>query len=234
MKIAILHSVIAFLFIFTAFGCNNPKSTDTFIPGVAQTETATTDISKPEAKPVAQSNNTATDKIKFKTAGGSDLFSLKQQADGAKLVDGQNQELAKIKTDKPGKIKVKAASEKVLGYVVTEKGYWKLQNPEQTQDLYVLRRQENGDYKLEDTAKKEVYRIRAKNDGFEIVTPDQQLVYQVKVKEGKTSLRKASEQTIFYTKSGLTPIAFACFGFDVLTREQQAALAYAVNSTGGQ
>ncbi|MBW4641905.1 MAG: hypothetical protein KME23_02595 [Goleter apudmare HA4340-LM2] len=234
MKIAILQSLITVLFIVASFGCSNPKSTDTFIPGVSQTVPPTTDVSKPEATPVAQSNVTATDKIKFKTAGGSDLFSLKQQADGTKLVDGQNQELARIKTDKPGKIKIKNVSEKVLGYVVTAKGSWKLKNPEQNQDLYILRRQNDGDYKLEDAAKKEVYRIRASNDGLKIETPDKQLVYQVKVKGDKTSLRKASAQTIFYTKSGLTPIAFACFGFDVLTREQQAALAYAVNSTGGQ
>jgi len=32
----------------------------------------------------------------------------------------------------------------------------------------------------------------------------------------------------------LTPIAIACFGFDVLTREQKAALAYAVNDSGVQ
>jgi hypothetical protein len=236
MQIVILRGLITFLFIFATFGCSNSAKSPTDISpaNVSQTVPPSTAVSKPEVSPVAQKNNTATDKIKFKTAGGSDLFSLKQKADGAKLVDGQNQELARIKADKPGKIKIKNAADQVLGYVVTKKGDWKLKNPEQTQDLYILRRQDDGDYKLEDAAKKEVYRIKAKNKGLEIITPDKQLVYQVKVKGDKISLRKASDQTIFYSKSGLSPIAFACFGFDVLTREQQAALAYAVNSTGGQ
>jgi hypothetical protein len=121
-----------------------------------------------------------------------------------------------------------------LGYIVTEKGYWKVENPEQNKELYILRRQDDGNYKLEDAAKKEIYLINASQNGLEIRTPDKKLVYGVKIKEGKTSLRDASGKTVFSTKSSLSPIAFACFGFDVLTREQQAALAYAVNLTGGK
>ncbi|AFY30985.1 hypothetical protein [Calothrix sp. PCC 7507] len=224
MKIAILQSLLLFFLIASNFGCNsNAKSvTDSPAPKVSQTAPANNDVA---AK---------TEKIKFKTDGGSDLFALKQQADGAKLVDGKNQELAKIKTDKPSQIKIKNSSDKVLGYVVTEKDSWKLKNPEQKQDLYILKKQPDGNYQLQNTAKKEIYLIKAQDDGFEIQSPDKKLVYQVKVKEGKTSLRDAANKTIFSTKSGLSPIAFACFGFDVMTREQQAALAYAVNLTGGK
>ncbi|MBW4560736.1 MAG: hypothetical protein KME32_06165 [Mojavia pulchra JT2-VF2] len=188
----------------------------------------------PQTAPITTNVAATSAKIQFKTEGGSELFALKQEADGAKLVDGNNQELARIKADKSGKIKIKNASEKVLGYVVNQQGHWKLKNPEQTQDLYILRRQNDSDYKLEDASKKEIYRIKVGKNGVDIITPDNSLVYQVKVKNGKTSLRKASDKTIFYTKSGLSNIAFACFGFDVLTREQQAALAYAVNLTEGK
>ncbi|WP_341529022.1 hypothetical protein WKK05_06810 [Nostoc sp. UHCC 0302] len=174
-----------------------------------------------------------TDKIKFKTDGGSDLYALKPQADGTKLVDGNDKELARIKVDKPGRIKIKNASDKVLGYVVTAKGEWKLES-DKNKELYVLKRENDGNYKLQYFGNKEIYRIQTRNNGLEIGTPDNKLVYTVRVKEGKTSLINPNSKTTLYTKFEISPIAFSCLGFDILSREQRAALAYAVNSTGGQ
>lgn len=175
-----------------------------------------------------------TEKIKFKTEFGADLFSLKQQKNGAKLVDGNEQELAKMRENSPGKLKIKNPAEKVLGYVIREKSQWKLENPEQSQALYTLKRQNDEHYTLEDAANKAIYQIQTRNNRWEINTPDKKLVYQVRIRDGKTSLRDSSATTVFSTRSEISPIAFACFGLDVLTREQQAALAYAVNLTGGQ
>ena len=124
--------------------------------------------------------------------------------------------------------------DKILGYIIYEKSSWRLSNPEQNQESYILKLQSDGDYKLEDSAKKQIYQIKAQAQGFEIQTPDKKLVYLVRVKENKISLRNADNNTIFSTKSELSPIAFTCFGFDVLTREQQAGLAYVVNLTGGK
>lgn len=213
--------VLSVILIASLFGCSSNAKTSSNVSTASSPQTTSNVV-------------TQTEKIKFKTEGGTDLFSLKQQADGAKLVDGNEKEFAIIKIDESGKVKIKNASEKVLGYVVAEKGYWKIENPEQNKELYILRRANNTEYQLEDAAKKQVYQIKARNNGFEIETPDKKLVYKIKVKEGKTSLRDASDKTVFSTKSVVSPIAFACFGLDVLTREQQAGLAYAVNSTKGQ
>ncbi|OUL33384.1 hypothetical protein BV372_17005 [Nostoc sp. T09] len=223
MKIVIFRSLLALFLITTIVSCGSSKS-----------GRDGANNSSPQTKPVATNVAANQNKIQFKTEGGAELFAMKMEADGAKLVDGNNQELARIKADKSGKIKIKNAAEKVLGYIVSEKGGWKLKDANQSQDLYILRRQNDREYKLEDAAKKDIYRIQASNDGFDIQTPEKNLVYQVKVKNGKTFLRKASAKTIFSTKSQLSPIAFTCFGFDVLTREQQAGLAYAVNLTGGK
>lgn len=225
-KTAILQTLLSVFFIASTFGCNSGDKPviKASKPNVVQTAAA------PANNEVAAN----TDKIKFKTEGGADLFALKQEVDGAKLVDGKNQELAKIKTDKPGQIKIENSSDKVLGYVVTGKDSWNLKKSDQKQDLYILKKQSNGNYKLQDAAKKEIYLIKTQDNGFEIETLDKKLVYQVKVKEGKTSLRDGANKTILSTKSELSSIAFACFGFDVITREQQAGLAYAVNSTGGK
>ncbi|MBU7582258.1 MAG: hypothetical protein KAF91_05010 [Nostoc sp. TH1S01] len=189
------------------------------------------------SSPVAENINNAanrTDKIKIKTETGTDLFEIKPQADGAKLVDGKEQEIARIKSEKSGKVKFKNPGDKTLGYVVTEKGSWKIENPGQNQVLYSLKKQNNSDYSLEDAGNKIVYHIKSSDQGLKILNPNNQLFYQIKIKEGKTALKNPSGKTVFYTKSSISPIAFACFGFDVLNREQQAALAYAVNLTGGQ
>lgn len=180
-------------------------------------------------QPIAVNKET----IKFKHDGGAEVFSLKTQINGAKLVDGNDKELVQLSVDEKQKVKIKSVDDQVLGYVVAKDGRWKIKNAAQTQELYILRRQNDGDYKLEDSTDKEIYRIKVRDYGFEIESPTKQSLYKVKVKDGKISLRDKSDQIVLYTKSQLTPIAIACFGFDILTQEQQAALAYAVNLTGG-
>ena len=196
---------------------NSPAATDSATNTAADTE------------PVA-----AGEKVKFKLDGGDEAFSLKFKADGAKVENADGSELARLKTDETKKVKIKDANEKTLGYVVTKAGYWKLENAEQTEELYVLRRQDDGDYKLETGANQLVYRIKARDYGFEIEAPEKKSLYKVKLKGEKLSLRNSSEKTVLYTKSKFLPVAIACFGFDPLSREQQAALAYAVNASGGQ
>lgn len=171
--------------------------------------------------------------LKFKNDGGTEAFSFKIETNGAKLIDANDKELARLTVDEKQKVKIKNVDDQVLGYVVAKDGRWKIENADQTQELYILRRQNDGDYKLEDGADKEIYRIKMREYGFEIESPTKESLYKVKVKDGKISLRDKSDKTVLYTKSQLTPIAIACFGFDVLTQEQQAALAYAVNLTGG-
>lgn len=199
-------------------------------------ETSTAPVS--EATPVVQQTGsssvaTSTETIKFKQEGGAEVFALKPKSDGVKLVNGNDQEVARFNLDQD-KLKIKNSADKTLGYVITKNGSWKVENPEQTKELYILRRQNDGDYKLEDGSNKEIYRIKKRDYGFEIETPTKQSLYKVKVKDSKISLRDTSDKTVLYTKSGLVPVAVTCFGFDVLSQEQKAALAYAVNLSGGQ
>ncbi|HEY9747362.1 MAG TPA: hypothetical protein V6C63_01570 [Allocoleopsis sp.] len=193
--------------------------------------------SSPQATTVATASQPATsasESIKFKQENGTEAFVLKPMPDGAKLVNAANQELARFNVDGQQKIKIKNAADQVLGYVVPQGNYWKLENADQSQELYVMRRQADGDYKLETGKNQPVYRIKARDYGFEIETPQKQSLYKVKVKEGKISLRNANDQTVLSTKSDLAPIAIAPFGFDQLSQEQRAALAYALNRAGGQ
>lgn len=197
-------------------------------------EASTTSQSKTTA--VSQKNKATTlkEEVKFKIDNGSEAFSLKPKENGAKFIDGNGKELARLSVDENQKVKIKDAADKVLGYVVTKGGYWKIENANQSKELYILRHQSDGDYKLEDGANKQIYRIKARDYGFEIEAPQKKSLYKVKVKEGKISLRNDLDKTLFSTKSQFIPIAVACFGFDGMSRAQQAALAYAVNLSGGR
>ncbi|MFK8184183.1 MAG: hypothetical protein AB8B99_12480 [Phormidesmis sp.] len=205
------------------FGCSSAAEKD------ISTSSGTASGTSSETSEVSQS---AVEKIKFKQADGAEKYSLKFKSDGAKFVDANDNELARLKVDDSQKVKIKAPDETVLGYVVTQDGYWKLENAEQSEELYVLRLQDDGDLKLEDGADQPIYRIKKRDYGYEIESPEKESLYKVKVKKGKTSLRDASEETVISTKSPMIPAAMTPFGFDVLTPPQQAALAYAVNSSG--
>lgn len=191
--------------------------------------------SAPDAAPSPTASNpeSSVENLKFKRDDGSEAFSLKFKSDGAKLVDSSDQEIARLNLDENQKVKIKTPDETVLGYVISQDGYWKVENAEQTQELFILRRQDDGDYKLEDGNDQELYRIKARDYGFEIETPDKQSLYKIKVKGEKTSLRNASDETVISTKSPMATIAMACFGLDGLSQEQQVALAFAVNLAGG-
>ena len=170
--------------------------------------------------------------IEFKNEAGTKAFSLKILVDGAKIINGNNKEIARLSVDKKQKVKIKNSSDVTLGYIVYRENKWKIEDGKQ-QQLYVLQKQVDGDYKLENGQNKEIYRIKARNYGYEIEMPNKQSLYKVKVKDGKTSLRNKADKTVLYTKSNIVTIAFACFGFDVLTPEQKAALTYSLNRASG-
>ena len=97
------------------------------------------------------------------------------------------------------------------------------------QGKYTLRQYQKGIYQLQDSDRQNIYFIKEKEYGCDIETASKQLLYQVQVNQDKKDLRDAANKLVFSTQSPLSVVAFACFGFDVLTRKQQAALAYAVN-----
>lgn len=204
---------------------STPPSPQTQLSPAAQTQVVT-----------AASNS---EKIQFKLAAGQDIFALKPQANGAKLVDGNNQEIARLTVDPQQKVKIKNPADQAIGYVTQGNNAWKIKDASQKQDLYILRRQADGDYKLESGNDRQVYRIKQRDYGLEIETPAKQSLYKIRSKDGKLSLRNAAGETVLYTKAKVAPIVLACFGLDELSSPQKAALAYAVSLTtsetsGGQ
>lgn len=153
------------------------------------------------------------DKIKFKNEAGKTAFSLKLKDDGGKLVDGQEKELARY-TRSENKIKIKDEADKVLGYVVMTADKIRLEMADQKTVLFTLRHQADGDWKLEDPGDIRVYTVKKRDYGVEIEDAAKSSLYKVKTKGGKSSLRNASDKTVFHTDEEISAAAMACLGFD--------------------
>ncbi|MBD1909856.1 MULTISPECIES: hypothetical protein [unclassified Leptolyngbya] len=215
----LLYSLLG-LMLTLFLGCSSGQNVS---PQPAPTTEVSSEAVAPQASKV---------KVKFKREDGTEAFSLEFRSDGAKLEGANGDELARFTVDDNQKVKVKNATDTALAYIVSDSDKWKVENADQTKELYILRRQSDGDYKFETGSDQDIYRVKQRDYGFEIETPDKVSVYKVKLKEGKLSLRDASDQTVLYTKDPLTPIALAPFGFKELTPEQQAGLAYALHRAG--
>ena len=179
---------------------------------------------------IAQNNLTT--KIKFKNSDGTEVFSLKPKYNGIKIENADDLEIARLTVDNNGKIKIKNPSDMTLGYVVSQNNSWKLKNANQTKTLFILRRQTDGHYNLDSGKDKAIYRIKRRNYGFEIETPQKLSLYKVKTKNNKLVLRDNNENIVIETSSNFSLIAMTCLGFDVLPQAQQIALAYALILAG--
>ena len=85
-------------------------------------------------------------KVKVKNGDGETAFSIKWKDDGAKMVDGQEQELARYNVS-PGKMKVKDPDDQVLAYLVglPSGGRVKVKDASQEKELFKLIRQDDGE-----------------------------------------------------------------------------------------
>ena len=58
--------------------------------------------------------------------------------------------------------------------------------------------------------------IKKRDYGFEVEDALDNSLFKVKLKNGKTSLRDASDQTVFSTKDQVVTLAVTCLGFDAI------------------
>lgn len=215
------------LALLAMLGCGTadvPMAADTpsEVPPIQQAfePTSATNAEKPVVeKPTGKKPTVAVAKIlsklKFKGADGEVSYSLKPEADGAKLVDANEREIARFTVDQ-NKLKIKDAADVVLGYVIFADNHFKIKNADQTQELFKLQAQSDGDWKLEDGRGKLIYKIKKRDYGFEIEDDKDNSHSKAKLKSGKTSLRNRAEETVLYTKDEINTLAFASMGFEAL------------------
>ncbi len=189
-------------------GCNKLSPAPQQDAGPKQTATHASTATTPRVP-----SRGFTEKIKFKSGAEATAFSLRPMDDGAKLIDSNEQEIARYNLS-GNKLKVKSPEDKVLGYVTTSDGSFKIKDSEQAVELWQFQVQDDGDWKLEDGNDKIVYKIKKREYGFEIEDDADNSLFKVKLKDGKTSLRDPSEKTIYYTKDTVSTLAVTCLGLE--------------------
>jgi hypothetical protein len=216
---ATLVGLLGLFSILAAVGCDGgePSPEPDVLPGAP----------KPEAVSPAPAA-TGWRRIKLKDGEGAAAYELKKKDDGAKLVDPADAEVLRFKLDGT-KLKVKGPDDKVFGYVVVRPGELTLKDADQTKELFEVQRGEDGDWKLKDGADRMLLRIKKREYGWEIETPDDARTGKVKSDGGKVSLRDADEKTQYYTKDAVKPLAMAMLGLTpVESFELRAGLMVAV------
>ncbi len=179
-----------------------------------------------EVRSGANNANTLPAKIKIKSGDGSTAFAIKRKDDGAKVVRGEEAEWLRLTRTKPDKLKVKDASDTVLGYITGSPDALKIKNAAQDTVWFKLSRQPDGDYKLKDGQDQSRLTIKKRDYGYEVENASGYC--KAKRKGDKLSLRNQAEETVYSTKDPMATIAMACLGFDAPEFEPWMAMALAV------
>ncbi|MFP2930588.1 hypothetical protein ACLESO_36400 [Pyxidicoccus sp. 3LG] len=169
-------------------------------------------------------------KLKFKDADDRERFSLKPKDDGAKLVDGEDRELARYKW-KGVSLKVSGPDDAVLGYVVgSAGGALTVRDAEQRQILFTFARTGPG-WRLNDVKGVLLYTVTPDAEGASIQDAAGAEVARVKVREGKVSVRDAGGRTLLATKSLVRADAAATLAFEKLDLPLRVALLFHLQSS---
>jgi hypothetical protein len=157
--------------------------------------------------------NLGRENIGFKTGSGERLFEIKFKDDGAKLVDPDEQEVARFKIDGQ-KVKIKLPDESVAAYIVVKDGEFQIRDESQKVELFELKSQSDGDWKLKDGDDKVLAVIKKRDYGYEIEDSAENSPFKSKLEGDKRSLRDAEDETVLYSKDDITPLSVACLGLE--------------------
>lgn len=166
-------------------------------------------------------------KLKFKAADAAGSFALKVREDGAKLVDAEEHELARIRVEDDGRVKFKDAADTALGSVHGASPQWHLKDAAGAV-VFQLVRQDDGDLKVQDGKGALLFRVKVRDYGAEIEMPDDRSLFKAKRKDGGLSIRDAADTTVLRSNDPGDAQAAALLVLPGLTLPQRAALWYVV------
>lgn len=165
-------------------------------------------------------------------------FDLKVAADKSNIAvhvestggsaEGKNMHVKLV--DKGGK-KFTIIGEKGPIGILKSAASWKIEDSSGNK-LFVLKREEENRWKLKDGQENEIYKIKGEPYGVKVEDKSGQVILRVYKQGSLSSLKDASDKTVMSTVSGISPLAFSCFGYDALPPEDRAALAIAVSAAG--
>ncbi len=176
----------------------------------------------PNAPTAAASSSSDGAKLKFDNGANQRAFALKDKDDGAKLVDADENELARLK-DKGDKTEVRTPDDVVVAIITGDADKLKIESPTR-EERFALKRYEDGDYKLKTAAGETLYVLKAKDYGFKIRDANGADVAKVKKSADKVKLKDAKGETLYETKADIPAIAVACLAFEGVALPTRVAL----------
>lgn len=203
------------------FGCSSgdaPVKTNTASNspsenGKSENPSSKSSSAKSQAKPNPRSESATRENIGFKDGNGEKLYELKFKDDGAKLVDANEQELARF-TVSGQKLKVKLPDDSVAAYIVAKPDGLEIRDQTQKIELFDVKRQADGDWKLKTSDEKTLAVIKKRDYGYEIEDGNEVSLFKAKLKSGKSSLRNAKDETVLYTKDEIPILCMAAMGLE--------------------
>ena len=170
---------------------------------------STTPATDPDPAPSKQDR----ENIGFKTGAGERLYEIKFKADGAKLVDSDEMEMARFKVDGK-KVTVKLPDETVAAYIIVKDREFQVRDESQKVELFELKSQSDGDWKLKGSNDQLLAVIKKRDYGYEVEDAAERSLLKSKLKDGKYSLRDAEDNSVLYTKDAISPLSVACLGLE--------------------
>ncbi|MCX7423644.1 MAG: hypothetical protein NT013_29475 [Planctomycetia bacterium] len=158
------------------------------------------------------------ERINLKNADGQRTHEIKPESNGAKLVGADAKEIARYSVSEHT-LKIKDAADKVLGHIVRHDDAYKIEDADRKNVLFKIAGKSNGDWSVEDGKQERLYRIKKRDYGFEIESVSGASLAKVKLKDGKTSLRNAKDETLFSTKDHVSQLGLACVSLEKINSE---------------
>lgn len=180
---------------------------------------------KAASETAASSTESRSDRVVFEDARGAKLFTIKDKPDGAKVVqdkDGAETELWRLHW-RGADLEVQNSSDQTLGRLdVKDKKVEILDAAKAT--LFVLKQQDDGDWKVEDGGDRLLYRLKKRDNGIDIEKGDGTAFRKVRVYDKKVKLKEENGTELLVVRSAVKPLALASHALDGIDRHAQAAL----------
>ena len=174
-------------------------------------------------------SNTSRKTITFRHHDRTTEFSLHFKSTGGKLLDHSRAVITNLILQDDGAIKLTDSNQNIVGYISRANDSVHIEDPKRAKTLFLFSTAEDGIALLTRSDGSTVYILESTDTGY-TVTSDKDVLYAVQVQKGKGQLQTTDGQAVIRTDSEITPAALAVFGFDKLTKAQQAGLAYALST----
>jgi hypothetical protein len=162
--------------------------------------------------------------LKVREASGREVFTLKWEASGAKLVDAGEHELARLKPH-GDRLKIEDARDAFLGEVNGDATKLSIKNVEKNL-VFVLRRQTGGDYQLEDGHEGLIARLtRQGPDDVRAEDAAGKTLLKAQRKQGRIVVTGSAERALS-ADGPASLMGFAVLGLERLSPPQKAAIFY--------